>query len=146
MLNTLRELYFIKELELPEDRAKRILEKMRYARKMREQYLFQRYQIENTLDALLEFPAPDSTKITVVLKELDVAKRHYYQHVIKADNELRMLLSPEEQAKYVLFQRNFNKKLQEVIASIRQHSTKTAPKRNFLLRRQDEESVIRQPR
>ena len=29
MLDTLRELYFIKELELPEDRAKRILEKVK---------------------------------------------------------------------------------------------------------------------
>lgn len=146
MLDTLRELYLIKELELSEERAKPIFENMRSVRKMREQYLFQRYQIEDTLNTLLNVPTPDPTKLTGVLQELEVAKKLYYQRVIKADNELRILLSPEEQAKYVLFQRNFNKKLQEVIASIRQHPEKTAPKRNFLLRRQEEESVIRQPR
>jgi len=145
MLDTLRESYLIKELKLPEDRAKRVLGKMRHARKIKQRYLFDRYQIENKLDALLGLSAPEPTKITAVLKELEVAKMRYYQHATEADNELHMLLSPEEQAKYVLFQRNFNKKLKEVIASIRQHRAKAIPKQNFLLRRQDEESVIRQP-
>jgi Spy/CpxP family protein refolding chaperone len=147
MLDTLREIHLIKELNLPEDRANRLLEKIRYTRKIRQRYLFQRYQLENTLNALLEYPASDPTKITTVLQELEAAKMQYYQRVIDADNELRMILSPEEQAKYVLFQRNFNKKLKEVIASIRrQYRAKTTPRRNFLLRKQEGESVIRHPR
>jgi hypothetical protein len=145
MLDALREFHLIKELDLPEDRAKHIVEKIRYARRIKQSYLFQCYQIENKLDALLGFSDPDHSQINVVLKELDVVKKQYYQHIMEPDHELRMMLSPEERAKYVLFQRNFNKKLREVIASIRQQQATPTSKGNFLLRRQDTESVIRQP-
>jgi hypothetical protein len=146
MIDSLREVYLVRELKLSEDRANRILEKMRSARKIRQNYLFQRYRIEHELDALLEYPSPDQKRITAVLQELEVAKTQYYQWMMEADHELRTMLSLEEQAKYLLFQRNFNKKLREMIASIRQQSPKTPSKQNFLLRKQDDESVIRQPR
>jgi hypothetical protein len=146
-LDTLWEFQLIKDLNLPEDRANRLLEKIRSARKIRQRYVFQRYRLENMLNALLEHPASDPTKITTVLHELETAKMQYYQGVIDTDRELRIILSPEEQAKYVLFQRNFNKKLKEVIVSIRrQYREKTTPRRHFLLRRQEGESVIRHPR
>jgi Spy/CpxP family protein refolding chaperone len=145
MIDVLREFHLIKELELPEDRAKRLLEKMRFAKKIKQRYLFQRYQIETQLDALLDFPHPDQAQLNAALKELEVAKMQYYQLTMEADHELQMILSPEEQARYVLFQKNFNKKLKEIIVSIRQQRAKTAPKQNFLLRRQDGESVIREP-
>ena len=146
LLDTLRELHLVKELQLPQDKAKLLLEKVRYARKVKQNYLVQRYQIEKKLDTLLELPNPDQAKIQKILQELEAAKMQYYQHIIQADQELRTMLSPEEQAKYVLFQRNFDKRLKEIIVSIRQHSTKIPPKRNFLLRKQDQESVIRSPR
>jgi len=146
LIDMLREIHLLKELALPEDRAKRLLEKMHSARKIKQRYLFQRDHIETKLDALLEFPNPNQTQLDTVLKELEQAKVHYYQLTLVADHELRMLLSPEEQAKYVLFQKNFNKKLQDMIASIRQQRANPAPKQNFLLRRQDGESVIREPR
>lgn len=146
VLGTLREFYLVKELKLPEDRAKLLLKKIHDAREIREKYLVRRYQIEKTLDILLAFPNPDQAKLDAVLQELEVAKMEYYQNIMEADHELRTMLSPEEQAKYVLFQRNFSKKLRTIIASIRQQSTKTPPQENFLLRKQEEESVIRQPR
>jgi len=145
MIDILREMHLIKELALPEDRAKRLLEKMHYARKIKQRYLVQRDQIETKLDTLLEFPHPNQTQLDTVLQELEQAKVQYYQLTLIADHELRILLSPEEQAKYVLFQKNFNQKLKDMIVNIRQQRANPAPKQNFLLRRQDGESVIRDP-
>jgi len=144
LLYTIRAFRLIKELGLSEDRARQVLEKMHQARTLRQQYLVQRYQIENKLDALLEYPTPDREKIDAVLQELDTARQEYYQHIRETDHELRMILTPEEQARYILFQRKFNQKLREIIASIREQSTDTSsPGQNRLLRKQTDESVIR---
>jgi hypothetical protein len=145
MIYSLRATYLLKELKLPEERAKQVLENMQAVKELRQQYLFQRSRIEHELDVLLQYPTPDHTKLTVVLQELETTQTQYYQHVLDADRTLRTLLSPEEQAKYVLFQKNFNKTLQDMIVSIRQHSPRPPSKQNFLLRKQETESVIRQP-
>jgi Spy/CpxP family protein refolding chaperone len=146
LVETLRETHLIQELQLSEEKANAVIEKVRYARKLRKSYVLQRYVIENELDALLEYPASDQTKINNILQKLEIARLHYYQKLLENDEELRQLLTPEEQAKYVLFQRNFNKKLKEVIAKIHQQSSTRTTKQNRILRKQPVESVIRQPR
>jgi hypothetical protein len=145
-IDSLRATYLVQELKLPEERAKQVLENMQAVKELRQQYLSQRSRSEHELDILLQYPAPDHTKLSVVLQELETSQTQYYQHLVDADRALRTLLSPEEQAKYVLFQKNFNKTLQDMIVSIRQHSPRPPSKQNFLLRKQDTESVIRQPR
>ena len=144
-IEALRETRLIKELALSADRAAQILEKIRTAKKIRQRYLLQRQQIETKLDALIEIPHPDQTGLSAALKELETVKAQSYQLALTADQELWTLLSPEEQAKYVLFQKNFNKQLKEIIAAIRQQRA-APPSQNLLLRRQDGESVIRDPR
>ena len=146
ILETLRETHLIKELQLSEKKANAVIEKVRYTRKLRKGYLLRRHTIENELNALLDLPTPDQTKINSVLQKLEIVKQQYYQKIMEADEKLRHMLTPEEQAKYVLFQRNFNKKLKDVISNIRRQRVNTPTKRNQLLRRQATESVIRQPR
>jgi hypothetical protein len=145
-IDFLRATYLVKELKLPAEPAKQVLENMQAVKELRQRYLSQRSRIEHELDVLLQYPTPDRTKLTVVLQELETSQTQYYQHLVDADRALRTLLSPEEQAKYVLFQKNFNKTLRDMIVSIRQHSPRPPSKQNFLLRKQDTESVIRQPR
>ncbi len=144
ILETLRESHLIQELQLSEEKSQAVIEKMRSARKLRGKYLFRRYTIENELDALLDFPTPDQIKINNALRKLEIAKLQYYQQMMEADEELWKMLTPKERAKYVLFQRNFNKKLKDIITSIRKQSTKTTPQPNQILRRKNSESVIRQ--
>ncbi len=143
VLETLRESHLIQELQLSEEKAQTVIEKIRDTRKLRKRYLFRRYTIENELDTLLDFPTPDQTKINNALRKLEIAKLQYYQQMMEADEELWKMFTPKERAKYVLFQRNFNKTLKEIIASIRKQSSKTITKPNQIIRRQNTESVIR---
>jgi hypothetical protein len=144
-IDVLRELSLIQELELPEDRATHILKKMQDARQIRKAYLINRSHIEDQLGVLLYASPPDQSKITELILELDAMKTQYYQDLLRTDKELRMMLSPEEQAKYVLFQKKFHQQLQEIIARIRQQRSHTSPPSNVLIRKQEQESVIRQP-
>ncbi len=136
----------LQALDLPEERSQRLLETLHDARRIRQNYQTQREEIEGKLEPLLRIAQPDQAKIQEVLQELETTQTHYYQQVLHADLALWALLSAEEQAKYILFQRHFTQQLHNMITKIRQERLPTNSQFNFLLRRQDEESVIRQPR
>jgi FtsZ-binding cell division protein ZapB len=145
-IDTLRQTYLIQELNFTEEKAKHILQKIQDARDVRERYITQSAQIEQQLKILVDVVHPDQAQINKALQTLEVMRTQYYHYVLQADQELRMLLSPEEQARYVLFQRNFQRTLQEMIVRIRQqraHSP-TETNSNILLRKEEKESVIRQ--
>lgn len=144
-IDTLREVSLMKALALPRERADLVLQKIQAVRVIRQQYLLQRTQLESTLEQALSIVSPEPRSIYQILQDLESVQKTYYQQMVAADQELRLLLSPEEQAKYVVFQKNFNKRLQEVILQIRQQRSQTSDNALFLLRKQAEESVIRQP-
>ncbi len=145
IVETLRETYLIQELQLPEEKAQVLIAKMRYSRDLKKGYLLQQYTIENELEALLDLPAPEPAKIDTALQKLEIVKLQYFQQTMEVNEELQSILTPEEQAKYVIFQRNFHRKLRKLITNIRQQSTETAIQNNQILRKKDSESVIRQP-
>jgi Spy/CpxP family protein refolding chaperone len=146
IVETLRETYLLQELQLSEEKAQALIAKMRYSRELKKGYLLQQYAIENELETLLGLATPAPDKINTALQKLETAKLQYFQQMMEANAELQNMLTPEEQAKYVIFQRNFHRTLRKLITSIRQQSTKAAIQNNQILRRKDSESVIRQPR
>ena len=145
-IEVLRESRLVEALQLSEPRAQTVIQKMRQARAVKKEYLLQRYALENELDNLFDPAERDATKIAAILEQLEQAKAQYYQKLLQNDEELRHLLTQEEQARYVLFQREFNQKLKEVITKIRQQSVNQPQKPSEILRQEDSESVIRRPR
>ncbi|GAK54567.1 hypothetical protein U14_05854 [Candidatus Moduliflexus flocculans] len=145
-VETLREQYLIKELQLSESRSQTIVEKMRYMRKLKKDYQLQLNHFENELAALFSLSDHDDAKIVEILRKLKDAKSQYYQELLRRDEEFQQLLTPEEQVKYVLFQRAFNQQLKNAIFAIRKQQSQEPHKPSQILRNQDSESVIRQPR
>jgi len=145
-VEALRERYLIKELQLSEGRAQAVIEKMRYMRNLKKDYQLQQYRLESELVALFNISEHDTTKIADVLQKLRGIKVRYYQEFLRSDEEFHQILTPEEQAKYVLFQRAFNQKLKDAIADIRKQHAGESSKPSQIMRNQDSESVIRQPR
>lgn len=142
----MREQYLIKELQLSESRSQTIVEKMRYMRKLKKDYQLQLNHFENELAALFSLSDHDDAKIVEILLKLKDAKSQYYQELLRRDEEFQQLLTPEEQVKYVLFQRAFNQQLKNAIFTIRKQQSQEPKKPSQILRNQDSESVIRQPR
>ncbi len=144
-IDAVREYQLLQTLELSEERSQHLVETLHDVRRIRQNYQSQRKAIEGKLELLLQVVQPDLNKIQHVLQELQTVKTAYYQQVLQADQALGSLLSAEEQAKYILFQRHFTQQLQMMIAKIRQKRSQTQNDSNFLLRRRDAESIIRQP-
>jgi hypothetical protein len=148
IIYALHEAQLLDALDLPPDRAQRLTETIHHARHIRQAYQRQRAGIEHRLTTLLHDAPPDLSAIQQTLQELGAAKSRYYQQALQADQTLWNLLSPDEQARYILFQRQFTQQLHDLIIRIRQERKPPSPSgpSEFLLRRHDDESVIRQPR
>ncbi len=146
LVETLREEQLLHELSLDGERSDPFLKNIRAGRQLKNSYLLQKYLIENELDALLNYPSPNQDDISTALQRLEFARFQYYQALLKNERELRQLLTPEEQARYLLFQRQFNNRLKELIVKIRQQTAKSPEQSHQILRQQPQESVIRKPR
>ena len=146
VVEMLREEQVLRELKLDEKRTETLLKNIRTARQLKNSYRLQKYLIENELDALLNYSTPNQEDISAALQKLELTRFQYYQALLENEQELRQLLSPEEQACYLLFQRRFNKRLQELIVKIRQRNLKSKVPSNQILRQQPQESVIRKQR
>ncbi|GAK61197.1 hypothetical protein U27_01096 [Candidatus Vecturithrix granuli] len=144
MIEMLREIHLFQELRLSEEKAAAVIQKMRLMRELKRNYLGKRYSLENDLGELLTYTVVDQDKISTILQTLESVKHDYYQQILETDRELQDLLTPEERAKYVLFHRNFNQKLKEIILSIRKENINPPQNQNQILRKQPTESVIRQ--
>lgn len=145
-IDALREIVLARELGLSQERTAVLLENMQIARQIRQAYLTQRTQLEHQLEQIITQSPPNQQQIHAILQTLENIKRQYYQQMGQADQDVQKLLSPEEQARYVVFQKNFSQRLQAVIVHIRQQRSPTSPASLHLLRQQPEESVIRQSR
>ena len=145
-IETLREYNLVKELDLPESRTEQLVATLQNARQIQRSYQIRRAEIEHQLANILQGSEPDQAHIRQILQALDGVKQQYQTQMLQADQQLWSLLSPEEQARYILFQHHFTEQLQDMIIRIRQQRIQSSTQRNFLLRRKDEESVIRQPR
>ena len=143
-IEMLREFHLFQELQLSEEKAAAVIEKMRLMRDLKRSYFGKRYSLENDLSVLLTYTVIDQDKISTILEALESVKHDYYQKILDTEKELQDLLTPEERAKYVLFHRNFNQKLKEIILSIREENINPPQKQNQILRKQSTESVIRQ--
>lgn len=144
VVETLREAYLLQELELSDEKSQALLENIRHTEEAKKIYLARRYAIENELHDLLAFPNPVQNQIANALQLLETAQLQYHQQLIQMNEELQEILTLEEQAKYVLFQRTFNRRLKQLITRIRQQNSEFTVPENQLLRRKDTESVIRQ--
>lgn len=146
LVETLREEQLLRALQLDGKIVDSVLKNIRTDRQVKNSYLLQKYLIENELDALLNHSSPNQEAMITALQKLELVRSQYYQALLTNEQELRQLLSPEEQARYVLFQRQFNKRLRALIAKIRQQSAKPVKPASQILRQQPQESVIRKPR
>ncbi len=142
LMEELRETYLVQELQLSEERAVAVVKTIRAAKSARKKYALQRYIIENELYTLLDASPSNQSKISDSLQKLEHSRLQYYQEFVGCEQDIRQLLNPQEQAKYILFQREFNQKLRDIIATIRQkHDCLSVP--HQLLRKKFSEAVIR---
>jgi hypothetical protein len=117
------------ELNLDEETGSKLFpilrqyeEKRRELARKREEFLF-------TLKAQFKTGKPSEDRIKGMLKEWEEIRAEEQDLNRREKDDLKEILSLEQQAKYIIFQQEFTKEMRRMIADVREKGSETSPPR-----------------
>ncbi|MCK4339272.1 MAG: hypothetical protein KAW87_04715 [Candidatus Cloacimonetes bacterium] len=117
ILTQYRDLELLKILDLTEEESGKVLPIVKEIDKNRETFHFKSKQILEEIEFSLKHNE-DETKISELNNKLIKLEKDFNKEKTKLHEKLRSYLSEEKYAKFLLFNRDFAKKLKERIKSI----------------------------
>ena len=103
------------ELDLDEEMAARLFPAMRRSDRQRQEIEADNRRIIRLVSAELEKPEPDPDVVDKALDELIKNRRRIFRNEEDHLQDVRKILSPEDTARYLLFQVKFQKEIRERI-------------------------------
>jgi len=119
MLETLRIWKMTKALELTEEQSLKIFPKMREIENAREEAGKQKARILMDLQKLLKEEKPDIDKVKESLNAIEKVDSELRSREERLREELKTILSPLQQAKFYIFQKEFEEDVKRMIAEVR---------------------------
>lgn len=117
-------------LDLSEEQAAKIFPKLHALQKERRQFRQNYRRIMQELAALVRDPRGDENQIIKKIKELDKTEKTFRELERKNEEEIKALLTPIQQAKFILFKEKFERDLRQILREMREpKSPPTAPRR-----------------
>ncbi len=108
------------ELDLTTDQAVKFFPKLNEIRKTEQKFFEDRLEIIKELKGLLKNNAADND-LTAVIDRFKSIQEEKQQAQAKIMDEMRDILSPLQQARYLVFQEEFEREIREVIKAVREH-------------------------
>lgn len=120
-LGLVRNLKLVKELSLPEDKANMVLEKLRRMDQLQSNFSQQRRGVVSQLEKIVNSSNPEQLELKAKLRELREIETNYVSEKERTKKEIYDLLTPQQRARYILFQQKFQNELRQVITDIRRN-------------------------
>lgn len=119
MLETMRVWEMTKALELTGEQSLRFFPKLQELDKVKEGFNRQKVQIVTELQELTQAEQPDVQKIKEKLSALNKAEENARVKEAKIRDEAAGVLSVIQQAKFLVFQKEFEKKIRQMIMEVK---------------------------
>lgn len=119
ILETMRIWKMTKTLALTEEQSLKIFPKIHESERTKEESGKKRMKILMELNGLLKDEKPDQAKITEMLNALDKIELEVRAQEDKFKEELKIILSPVQQAKFYIFMKDFEEDVKRMIAEVR---------------------------
>lgn len=107
-----------KELDLTTEQAIGFFPKLSELQKIDEEFRSQQDEILNKLRTMLRNRAPD-TEIREPLDKFEAIFRERVERQLKKMGEIRKMLTPSQQARYLIFQDDFEREIRRMIKEVR---------------------------
>ncbi|HEX7321238.1 MAG TPA: hypothetical protein VF399_12890 [bacterium] len=108
------------ELDLTTEQAVKFFPKLNEIRKAEQKFFEERLEIIKELKELLKNNAADK-ELIVVIDRLKNSQDEKQQAQAEVMDEMRDILSPQQQARFLIFQEEFEREIREVIKAVREH-------------------------
>ena len=106
------------ELDLSTEQTAVLFPKLNELRKIERTFNEQKQQILARLKTLLDGNAPDDA-LTQILSRYETLNRQKIEMQIKILQQIRDILTPEQQARYLIFEDEFNREIREMINEVK---------------------------
>ncbi len=106
------------ELDLSEEQITKFFPRLKEMRKNEQEFHKQRNEIVQELKELLKTKAEEE-KIVKLLNKLQELQKKRVESQLKEAEEIRQILTPEQQARFIIFQEEFEREIRDMIREIR---------------------------
>ncbi len=120
MMETIKIWKLTEALNLNENQSTRFFPKLKEMRDLRDEFEQNRMKALSKLDDYLKDAKKYEPDIKNMIKDFDENEAKFQEKIGKIKKELSSVLTPEQQAKYMLFQSQFDKEMHEMINKARE--------------------------
>ena len=119
LIETLRKVRLIEELRLTDEQSVKFFPKLNEIRESKEKFDQDRKTLIEELMDLFEKDKKSAEQINAKLDKLFQREEEFNKKETALKKEIRKILSPEQQARLILFQLRFDKEMREMIQGIK---------------------------
>jgi len=119
MVETIRIYKITEELDLTQDQSVKFFPKLKEMRDAREVYNAIKMTIGERLNSYLENPDKFKNEIKSLVGELEANETKMRESENRIKKEISNILTPEQQAKFLLFSMKFNQEMREMVGKAR---------------------------
>lgn len=115
MVETIRIYKMSEELNLSQDQSVKFFPKLKEMRLAKEEFNQTRFKIAEQMEKFLQDSDKFSKEIKALVAELEANELKLREKEARIKKEIGNILTPEQQAKFMLFQMQFNKEMREMV-------------------------------
>uniref|UniRef100_A0A7C6EME5 Periplasmic heavy metal sensor n=1 Tax=candidate division WOR-3 bacterium TaxID=2052148 RepID=A0A7C6EME5_UNCW3 len=116
------------ELDLSEEQTIKFFPKLKEMRRNEQEFHIQRIEMIKKLKELLEEKANEQ-EIVKVLNKLQELQKKRFESQLKEIEEIKQILTPEQQARFIIFQEEFEREIRDLIREVRGRRQLPPPER-----------------
>lgn len=116
-------------LDLTEEQAAKIFPKLHQLQKERHQFRQNYRQMMQELSAMVRDPQVQENLLIKKMEQIEKGERAFREMQRKGHEEIKVLLTPVQQAKLMLFQEKFDRDLRQILREIREPKGPPASRR-----------------
>ncbi|MCX7995857.1 MAG: hypothetical protein N3A65_08850 [candidate division WOR-3 bacterium] len=106
------------ELDLTEEQMAKLFPKLKDMRKFESEFHRQRLELIHELKNLLEKKVNDQEIVKVLDKFQELQRKRYEAH-LKEIESIKQILTPVQQARFIIFQEEFEREIRDLIREVR---------------------------
>lgn len=120
MVETIRIYKITEALDLTENQSVRFFPKLKEMRDAKEEFNQTRMKMVERLDGYLQDSKKFSADIKSLIAEFEASETNLRGKEARIKKEIANILTPEQQAKFMLFQMRFNREMREMVGKARE--------------------------
>lgn len=119
MMEAIRVWKLTKALNLSEEQSTHLFPKLNEMKEARDEFERTRMKVINELEDYLRDAKKFGSEIKTKLQELEMNENNLREKEARLRKEIASILTPEQQAKFILFQMQFDKEMHEMISKLK---------------------------